>query len=189
MKLRAILAFLGVLTMAVPASAQVTLEGTMRALAAVRSSSATFEEEKSIPELSMPLPSTGTLSWTAPDRLEKHTTYPIDESLRVEGDRLVMERPAQQMRRELSLDESPEIRPMVEAIRSTLAGDLPTLRKYYDVSFEPAGDGWHMVYVPISIRIRAALQRIDLYGSGGVVRQVETRGNDGITRLRITQTP
>jgi hypothetical protein len=30
---------------------------------------------------------------------------------------------------------------------------------------------------------------VDVYGAGGVVRQVETRGNDGVTRLRITPDP
>jgi hypothetical protein len=183
-------ALLLALAFAAPAfSAETTLEGTMRALAAVPRSSATFSEEKSIPELSMPLPSTGTLSWTAPDQLEKHTTYPIDETLRVRGDRLTLERPAQNMRRELSLDESPEIRPMVEAIRSTLAGDLATLRKYYDVSFGPAGEGWHMRLVPLSISIRAALQQVDIHGHAAAVQRVETRGNDGITRLLITPAP
>ncbi|MFC7554511.1 LolA-related protein [Pseudoroseomonas wenyumeiae] len=141
------------------------------------------------PRASSPLPSTGTLSWTAPDRLEKHTTWPAEETLRVEGDRLLLARPAQGIRQELSLDQSPEIRPFVEAIRATLAGDLATLRQYYEVSFSPEGEGWHMVLKPLSARIRVALQRVDIYGSGGFVRQVETRGNDGITTLRITPRP
>lgn len=175
--------------MAAPAMAQATLDGTMKNLAAMRQGIAGFSEEKSIPELSSPLPSTGTLSWTAPDRLEKHTTWPAEETLRVEGDRLLLERPAQGIRQELSLDQSPEIRPFVEAIRATLSGDLATLRQYYEVAFSPEGEGWHMVLTPLSVRIRAALQRVDVYGRGGSLRQVETRGNDGTTILRITPRP
>ncbi len=172
-----------------PTWAQATLEGTMRALAETPSSRATFSEEKSIPELSSPLPSTGTLSWQAPDRLEKHTTWPAEETLRVEGDRLLLARPAQNIRQELSLDQSPEIRPFIEAIRATLAGDAATLRRHYDLSFRPEGEGWRMVLTPLSLRIRAVLQQVDITGSGGQVRQVETRGNDGITRLIITPAP
>jgi len=188
-RLPAVLALLLGLLAATPAAAQATLEAAMAALAAVPRSTARFSEEKSIPELSSPLPSTGTLSWQAPDRLEKHTTWPAEETLRVEGDRLLLARPAQNIRQELSLDQSPEIRPFVEAIRATLAGDAATLRRFYDLSFRPEGDGWHMVLVPLSLRIRAVLQQVDVYGAGGAVRQVETRGNDGITRLRITPDP
>jgi outer membrane lipoprotein-sorting protein len=177
------------LALSTPAFAQATLEATMRALAATPASRATFSEEKSIPELSSPLPSTGTLSWQAPDRLEKHTTWPAEETLRVEGDRLLLARPAQNIRQELSLDQSPEIRPFIEAIRATLAGDAATLRRFYDLSFSPEGDGWHMVLTPLSLRIRAVLQQVDIYGRGGLVRTVETRGNDGLTRLTITPAP
>jgi outer membrane lipoprotein-sorting protein len=184
--MKALLAALLIALAATPASAQATLEDTMRALAATPASRATFSEEKSIPELSSPLPSTGTLLWQAPDRLEKHTTWPAEETLRVEGDRLLLARPAQNIRQELSLDQSPEIRPFIEAIRATLAGDAETLRRFYDLSFSPEGDGWHMVLTPLSIRIRAVLQQVDIYGRDGQVRQVETRGNDGITRLKIT---
>ena len=189
MRLRPLAAVLLSFTLAMPAMAQVTLDGAMKDLAGVRQGRAEFSEQKSIPELSSPLPSTGSLSWVAPDRLEKHTTWPTEEILRVEGDRLLLERPAQNLRQELSLDQSPEIRPFVEAIRATLAGDLETLRRYYEVSFSPEGEGWHMVLTPLSARIRVALQRVDIYGSRGFVRQVETRGNDGITSLRITPRP
>jgi hypothetical protein len=189
MRLRPLAGLLLFCSLASPALAEVTLDGTMQALAARRQGLAEFSEEKSIPELSSPLPSTGTLSWTAPDRLEKHTTWPAEETLRVEGNRLLLERPAQKIRQELSLDQSPEIRPFVEAIRATLAGDLPTLRQYYDVSFAPQAEGWRMVLVPLSPRIRIALQQVEIHGEGSAVLQVETRGSDGVTRLRITPRP
>jgi hypothetical protein len=46
-----------------------------------------------------------------------------------------------------------------------------------------------MVLTPLSSRIRIALQRVDIFGKDAVVRQIETTGSDGITRLRITPTP
>lgn len=186
MKRRFVLALLPALAMTHPAWAEATLESTMRSLAAVREGHATFSEEKAVPELSAPLPSTGTLTWAAPNRLEKHTTWPSEELLRIEGDQLLLLRPAQNIRQELSLDQSPDIRPFVEAIRSTMAGDLATLRQYFTIDFTPGENGWHMQLTPLSLRIRSALQSVDFYGKGSDVSRIETRGNDGITRLRIT---
>jgi hypothetical protein len=125
----------------------------MRAFAAIRSSRASFAEEKAIPELDLPLAARGTLTWQAPDRLEKHTTTPIEEILRVEGDRLTLDRPRQGVHQALTLDQSPEIRPLVEAIRATLAGDLAALRRHYELRFDgdPAGQ-WTMVLIPRSAR-------------------------------------
>ena len=172
------------------ALAETPLEAAMRALAARTSGQADFLEEKALPELALPLPSTGTLSWQAPDRLEKRTEDPIRERLTVEGDRLTFERPDQGIRRELSLDQSPELRPLVEAVRSTLAGDLATLRRYYGIGFEgdPAGE-WRMVLTPLSARLRVAVQRIEVTGRADAVLGVVTQGSDGTTRMRITPRP
>ncbi len=158
----------------------------MRALAARPRREGDFSEDKAIPELSAPLPSTGTLSWAAPARLEKHTTWPSEERLLIEGDRLVLERPAQNVRQELSLAQSPDLRPFVEAIRATMAGDLATLRTFYTIEFRAAGDAWHMLLTPLSMRIRAALQLVDIRGKGADILVIETRASEGTTRLRIT---
>ena len=173
-----------------PALADTPLETLMHGFAAVRTSRADFVEEKALPELHLPLPSTGTLSWSAPDRLEKHTTDPIEEILLVEGDRLTFERPNRNLRQVLSLDQSPEIRPLVEAIRSTLAGDLPTLQRHYEIEFEGApGAAWEMRLTPRSLRVRVAVQRVVLAGRGAAVLSVDTEGGEGTTRMRITPRP
>ncbi|MCK8784816.1 outer membrane lipoprotein carrier protein LolA [Roseomonas sp. NAR14] len=158
----------------------------MRRFAAVRESRATFTEEKAIPELELPLPSRGTLRWSAPDHLEKITTDPSPERLIVAGDRLLLERPDQNVRTELSLDQAPEIRPLVEAIRATLAGDLATLRRYHEVGFTAyADDNWKITLVPLSVRVRAVVQRIVLSGTGPFVAAMETDGSGGTTRMWI----
>jgi len=169
---------------------QAALEALMRAFAAVPRSQASFTEKKAIPELDLPLPSEGTLVWVAPDRLEKRTTTPIQEVLRVTGDRLIYERPDRGTRQEFSLAEQPEMRALVEAIRGTLAGDLATLRQHYDIGFDLLADGsWRMVLVPLSWRLRGAVQRIVLAGRGAQVLAVDTEGNGGVTRMRITPLP
>ena len=164
------------------------LERLMQGFAAQPSSEARFTEEKAIPELDLPLPSEGTLRWQAPDRLEKHTTSPIDERLQVEGSRLLYERPDRGIRREFGLEDQPEMRALVEAVRGTLAGDLAALRRYYDIAFTPEGPDapWRMLLTPLSLRLRAAVQRITVSGRGPQVRSIETEGGGGVTRMQIS---
>lgn len=177
------------LALAMPARAEdPALARLMQGFAAQPRSEARFSEEKAIPELDLPLPSQGTLRWQAPDRLEKHTTSPIDEVLRVEGGRLLYERPDRGIRREFGLDEQPEMRALVEAVRSTLAGDLAVLRRHYEIGFTPERPDapWRMVLTPLSLRVRAAVQRILVSGRGPQMRSIETEGGGGVTRMQIS---
>lgn len=167
--------------------AETPLEAMMRAMAQVRESRADFQEQKAMPELAMPFPSTGTLHWVAPDRLEKHTLDPVEEILRIEGDRLLLERPREGVRREISLDQSPDIRPLVEIIRAPLAGDLATLRRYYDIAFEGSlREGWRMRLTPLTERLRVAVQSVELTGQGTAIRTLDIRASEGETQMRIT---
>ncbi len=167
-----------------PAAA--SLDALMRAMRAVPERRDAFTEERAIPELDLPLPSSGVLRWRAPDRLEKHTTSPINERLHVEGNRMVYERADRGVRREFGLDDQPEMRALVEAVRATLAGDLPGLSRHYDVGFEGApGTDWRLALTPLSARVRAAVQRISLSGRGAQILAVDTEGGGGVTRLRI----
>jgi predicted LPLAT superfamily acyltransferase len=177
--------------LAIPAAARAEaggLEEVMRRLAAVRSSEAVFEEVKEIAELATLLPSSGTLRWIAPDRLEKHVTDPFEERLIVEGDRLTYLRPGQGVRQEFNLDQAPEMRALVEAIRSTLAGDLPTLRRHYEVGFEGTPETWTINLKPLSHRVRAVVQRLVVSGRGASIRRFETIGNNSSV-MQITPRP
>ena len=162
------------------------LDALMRAMRAVPERRDAFTEERAIPELDLPLPSSGVLRWRAPDRLEKHTTSPIDERLVVEGNRMAYERADRGIRREFGLDDQPEMRALVEAVRATLAGDLPGLVRHYEVAFEGApGADWRLMLTPLSTRVRAAVQRIVVSGRGARVLAVDTEGGGGVTRMRI----
>ncbi len=181
------------LALAVPAPTEAraedpALERLMQGFAALPRSEARFTEEKAIPELDLPLPSEGVLRWQAPDRLEKHTTSPIDERLRVAGGRLLYERPDRGITREFSLEDQPEMRALVEAVRGTLAGDLAALRRDSEIAFTPEGPDapWRMLLTPLSLRLRAAVQRITVSGRGPQVRSIETEGGGGVTRMQIS---
>lgn len=162
------------------------LEALMRVMRAVPERRDAFSEERAIPELDLPLPSTGVLLWRAPDRLEKHTTSPIDERLSVQGDRLIYERADRGIRREFGLDDQPEMRALVEAVRATLAGDSAALRRHYEIGFAGKPDAdWRLALTPLSTRVRAAVQRIAVSGRGAQILTVDTEGGGGVTRMRI----
>lgn len=161
------------------------VDEVMAQLADVREGRASFVEDRVLPELDQPLTLRGTLHWTAPDRLEKHTVTPNEELLAVAGDRLLWLRPGENSRQEMNLDQAPEIRVLVEAIRATLAGDLATLRRYYEVSFTGGPAGWRLVLSPLSTRVRAMVQRIEIAGRVADLRSVETQGQGGTTRMVI----
>ncbi|WP_137127148.1 LolA-related protein [Roseomonas sp. HF4] len=179
------------LALPLPLAAQAPdpLAAVMAGLAAVRESRAAFVEEKEMPELDRPLVSRGVLLWRAPDRLEKRTLEPVPETFLVEGDRVTLERPQRGVRETIDLDASPEIRPLVEAIRATLAGDLATLRAHHEVAFTGDARAWRLRLVPRSPRVRAAVQRIVLEGEGAFLRLVETQGNEGRSRMMATPLP
>jgi outer membrane lipoprotein-sorting protein len=167
------------------ARAETPLETLMRRLAEVRAGTVGFTEVKDIPEFFLPLESRGTMSWRAPDRLEKRTVWPIEEVLLVEGNRLSIERPDQGMRRELSLDQSPELRPLVEAIRGTLSGDVATLRRFHEVAFEGDARAWTLVLTPLAPRVRQAVQRITMTGREAQVLEIDTRSGASTAKMRI----
>ncbi|WP_052401935.1 LolA-related protein [Muricoccus aerilatus] len=173
--------------MASPAAAQQGggLEAVMAALAAVRRTEADFVETKEIAGLADTLPSSGTLLWQSPSTLEKRVTDPFQERVVVSGDRLVYERPSRGERQEVNLDQAPEVRALVEAIRSTLAGDLATLRRFYEVSFEGALPAWTIVLHPLSVRVRAVVQRVEIRGVEGGIRWFQTVGNESSV-MRVT---
>lgn len=177
------------LVLPLAAQAPDPLAEVMAALRAVPASRASFVEEKEVPELDRPIVARGTLAWRAPDRLEKRTIEPAPELFVIEGDRLTIERPQRGLRETIALDAAPEIRPLVEALRATLAGDAATLRLFHEVGISGDAARWRITLVPRSLRLRGAVQRITLEGRGGFLAVVETQGHDGRTRLMATPAP
>src|SRR5690606_30395155 len=92
------LAWLGVVARAAAtgtpaaAAAPFGFEQLMATLAQRRSGEARFTEERFVSGLEQTLHSSGTLSFTAPDRLARHTLTPRPESFVVEGNQLTLQR-------------------------------------------------------------------------------------------------
>jgi outer membrane lipoprotein-sorting protein len=149
------------------------LDRLMRSLAQVKSSKARFVERREMEILSSPLESSGTLIYTAPDRLEKHTLRPRQESLVLEGNRLTLESKARNQRRTFELHEQPVIGAFVESIRSALAGDLATLKRYYEVSLNGVESEWRLLLRPTAPDMRRFVSDIRISGSRDSIRTIE----------------
>jgi hypothetical protein len=175
-----------------PASAAADwgVEQLMQALGAVKSSKARFVERKHMAILSAPLEYSGALVYTAPDRLEKHTRTPRRESLLLERDQLTIESPERSQRRTVVLQDYPVIWAFVESIRSTLAGDLATLARFYEVKFDGGEHRWRLSLRPRDPQMEEVVSEIRLSGSRNWVNAVEiieTNGDRSV--MTITRDP
>ena len=145
----------------------------MRELGEVKSAKARFVERKHLAILSAPLEATGTLLYTAPGRLEKHTLTPRQESLVLDGDRLTLENKERKQRRTFALQDQPVIWAFVESIRSTLAGDLATLSRFYHVGLDGAERRWRLTLKPVEPGMQGVVSEIRIGGSGNWINTIE----------------
>lgn len=149
----------------------------MQRLAQQKSGHATFVERKYMAVLERPLESSGELSYTAPNRLEKRTLKPKVETLTLDGDRISVERGKQKI--ELRLGQYPEASALVESIRATLAGDRPALEQHYRLSLGGTAARWKLSLLPNDSRIAALVLRITISGQQERVRSIEYLQADG----------
>jgi hypothetical protein len=146
---------------------------------------ATFTETQTLSLLKRPLQSSGELSFTPPDRLEKRTLLPKSESLLVEQDTLVLRRGKRQMTVQLS--QYPQLAPLVEGIRATLAGDRAVLERVFEVELAGTEADWSLALVPRDQELVKIVPRLAISGHDGEVQVVETvRANGDRSVMRIT---
>jgi hypothetical protein len=164
-----------------------SLDALMAGLRQVRAASAHFVELKTVHMLTRPIRAAGTLRYVAPDKLEKITTAPAPETIRLDGDTLTGTRSDGE---DYSVDIAghSEIAAMVEGIRSTLAGDLPTLQRYYTIAFSGGPDRWRMDLTPKDRRVREKVDQIRISGTGTVIDMIAVEEKDG-DHSEMTITP
>ena len=145
----------------------------MRELGQVKTANARFIERRHLALLTTPLESSGHLVYVAPDRLEKHTLRPRPESLVLERERLTIESKDRNLRRTLLLQDHPVIWAFVESIRSTLAGDLSTLARFYQASLGGSERRWQLTLKPIDPRMQDVVSEIRISGDRGMINAIE----------------
>jgi outer membrane lipoprotein-sorting protein len=150
----------------------------MASLQQVQAAKASFVERKFMRILREPLQSSGQLVYVRPDKLQKDTVLPKPERLTVEGGQLTIEQQGDKTR-QLALQDFPQIWAFVESIRATLAGDLPTLTRFYDVSLQGRRENWTLQLVPKDNKTRALVSMIRISGDNETIRNVKTEEADG----------
>jgi len=151
----------------------------MRDLSLVSSSKARFVERKYLKVLKAPLQFSGTLTYTAPGRLEKRTLIPKPETLTLDGDQLTIENKARNERRTLRLQDYPVLWAFVESIRSTLSGDLKALERFYRVELEGSPKQWRLYLVPREPQLSAVISLIRIDGGRDRVDLIEVQEAQG----------
>ena len=160
----------------------------MHELQQVKSASARFVQLKYLAALTTPLQSSGALIYVAPDKIEMKTERPKPETVAIAGDQLVTVSNNGRQRRFLSLDDYPEAGAIIESIRSTLSGNLPGLRRFYDVHLDGDESSWTLSLVPTLAKLHETIDSVVIRGSRNAIQSIEIREVDG-DRSVMTVTP
>jgi hypothetical protein len=160
-----------------------TLEGLLRRFAAMPGLSARFREEKHMALLAAPLINEGTIHFSPPGRLVRHTTAPMRSSVLIDGERLLFgdARGIEVIR----LRENPAIALFVASFVKIFAGDEAALTSMYSMSIaarpELGAEGWGLTLRPRVAPMDTIVARIEIAGDGVVVREmrvVELSGDE-----------
>ena len=138
---------------------------------------AKFVEKKYISFLDRPVVSTGEMTYSPPDRLEKRTVTPKPEILLLDRDMLSIEREKQRL--SINLASQPEALAFIDSIRGTLAGNRAALEKNYLLHLAGSFDNWTLTMLPSDQKIAALVQRIIVTGIRNQVRSIEYLQADG----------
>ena len=84
-----------------------------------------------------------------------------------------------QRRRVLRLADYPQLAPLIDSIRATLAGDRAALERVFEVAFSGTLEHWQLQLAPRDPQLAAGLKRIDMQGERDAVREVRVEQSDG----------
>jgi len=172
-----LLATLLLAALATPTLAAFDVGQLMTDLARHKGGKAKFVEKKYISLLDKPVVSTGEMSYTAPDRLEKRTLTPKPETLLLDKEMLSIEREKQKLT--INLSNQPEALAFIDSIRGTLTGNRAALEKNYFLHLAGTSDKWVLTLLPSEQKIAALVQRITVSGSKSQIRSIEYLQADG----------
>ena len=176
------------LATAVPArAAGFDLQALMALIAQRKSGEARFTEERFVSTLDTPLRSSGTLSFSAPDRFVRRTLEPRPESMEFDGNNLVLKRGGRT--RQLALDAVPELAALVDALRGTLNGDAGALQKHFSTSVSGGPAKWVLQLTPTDARLAGQVRQLEIVGQGPDLRSVALQLAGGDHSLMLIDPP
>lgn len=166
-----------------PAASRAELKALMSLLAQRKHGHVSYVEEHDFAALEAPLTSSGELVYDAPDHLEKRTLRPKPETLVLDHGTMTARRGRHVY--VLSLEDYPQIVPLIDSIRATLAGDLPALERVFAVQLDGTVKRWRLSLTPREAKVTQTVSEITIQGVGADIQTVEIRQADG-DRSRLT---
>lgn len=150
----------------------------MQRMARRKGGEARFTEERSVGGLDAPLYASGTLSFSAPSRFVRQTLQPTRETMELDGRTLRLVRGGRT--RQLDLDSVPEVAALLEAMRATLTGDLPLLRRHFRAELSGEARKWVLALTPLDARLAVQLHAIEIVGQDADLRSIllQLKGGD-----------
>lgn len=148
-----------------------TLDQLMKSLAQRKHGEVTYVEEDHAAILDRPVKSSGVLVYDAPDRLEKRTLKPKAQSLVLQGDDLTVQRGHRKYR--LQVSAYPQVAPLVDAMRDTLAGNEAGLERVFKVGFTGTEENWKLELAPLDKDVARKVSRVEIAGTHDEIRSVE----------------
>jgi hypothetical protein len=97
----------------------------------------------------------------------------------LDGEWLTLEDKGRDQKRTIALAEHPVIQAFVEGVRSTLAGDLATLNRFYQVALDGNERRWRLTLRPREQRMQDFVSAIRISGSLDRIRTIEIVETEG----------
>jgi hypothetical protein len=160
-----------------PAGPSRDLDRLMALLAQRQHGHVSFVEEHFLAVLDRPVESSGELLYDAPDRLQKRTLKPKPETLILEHGVITAHRGRHTY--VLNLADYPQIVPLIDSIRATLAGDRASLERIFKVTLDGSLEHWTLLLLPIDSSVAKSVKQIRIEGVQDAIHTVEIQQADG----------
>jgi hypothetical protein len=162
---------------AAPQTDTPALEQVMQLLAARRHGRLAFTEVQTLAMLDRPLESSGELLYDAPDRLEQRTLKPRPQTLTLANGVLTAARGRRT--RTVELAAHPQLAPLIEGLRATLAGDRAALERVFVVKFGGDLADWTLQLTPRDPAALRIVSEVRIAGSNAALKSVQILQADG----------
>lgn len=162
---------------ATPAAA-LDAEALIAKLARPAPASIAFTEVRVSPLLREPLVVSGELEFSGPASLDRHVRKPYREDTAIRGESVRVEREGEQSR-SFALKRAPELQGLLTGFSSLLTGDVPGLRRSFDVQAQGTEQQWMLQLVPLDARARKRLQKLEIVGHDATPRCFSLLNGDG----------
>jgi hypothetical protein len=164
------------------------LDTLLGILATRAEGTARFTEIRTLKIVTAPLKSSGRLSFRRPDMLEKQVLAPHEETLRIEGERLIIEDGSADSPRTVHLPDHPPLLAAIESIRAPLTGNAETLRRLFTTTLGGSDRHWVLTLVPRDAAYAEIVRIVYVHGSGSRIDSIRIDEANG-DRSEITIEP